>query len=120
MARAATKRLHQHRGAAHGRQGLEQAAALRGKFFDASRQRERDRNRHGEWLDALGLPIGELAVNGFEIVEVMEHEPQRDASAFGDTRSSRTEIAFIEEVEKSVHHGMARASGAGEASIEGG
>ena len=48
----------------------------------------------------------------------MEHEPQRDASPFGDTRRSRAEVAFVEEIKQRVDHGMARASGAGEASIE--
>ena len=93
---------------------------MRGKFLDASRKRPRDRNRHGERLDAFGLTIGELAVDSLEIVEVMEHQPQRDAGAFGDARGGRAKVALAKEIEECIDDGVSGASGAGEASVEGG
>jgi len=51
---------------------------------------------------------------------MMEHEPQRDARAFGNSRRSGPQVALAEEVEQGVDHGAAGASRAGKASVEDG
>ena len=48
----------------------------------------------------------------------MEHEPQRDAGPLGDACGSRAEVALAEEIKERIDDGMARASGAGEATVD--
>jgi hypothetical protein len=50
----------------------------------------------------------------------MEHEPQRDAGALGDACGSGAEVALAEEIKERIDDGMARASGASEATVDAG
>ena len=118
FAKARSKRLHQNGGAAHRRQRLEQPPALRREFLDPPRKWQRDGDWSGERLDALGLAVGELAIDRFEIVEMMKHDPQRDAGPFGDARCGRAQVAFVEKIEQRIDHRMPRARGSCKATVE--
>ena len=107
------KRLHQYGGSAHRRQRLEQPSALRREFLNAPSKRQRDGDWSGERLDALGLVVGELAIDRLKIVEMMKHDPQRHARPFCDTRRSRAQVAFVEKIKQRINHGMPRARRAG-------
>jgi hypothetical protein len=69
-------------------------------------------------LDALRLPIGKLAVNRLEIVEMMKHDPQRDTGAFSDSRRSGPQVPLAEKIEQRINHGVTRARRPRKASVE--
>src|SRR5271170_7824390 len=112
------KRLHQHRRAPHRRQRLHQPRPLRTKLLDSPLKRKLNRNRNGKRPDPLRLPVSQLAIDSFEIVKMMEHQPQRHPRPLSDPRSSRPQVALAKKIEQRINHRATRALGSSEASVK--
>jgi hypothetical protein len=112
------ERLHQQRGAAHRRDGLEHPLPLRDEGGDALVERPRAVEPASKLKDLLRLAIRCRSKQGFQVGEVLKHRAQRHAGARGDAGRARPQVAPIDEGQERVHDGAARAFAAREAAVQ--
>ena len=85
-----------------GRDALEQRRPLSHDLGNPLAEHELGGDRLDDVPVALGLESGRGRQHRFDVVEVVEHRPQRDAGAFGDTLRGRLRVALLDEREHGV------------------